>query len=155
MPAENRTVDFLFAGTMEASYPRAWLREAMGTASSAFILFDGRSLKPEELRRYHDAARHARFIVSPPGDVPETSRPYHALAMGTPPLLIEDRANRLRPWLACLADSCSGTLRLAGSCWASMSVKVTIDEVYPRRGFFQSALFRSPRRFSTLAGGSR
>ena len=83
--------------------------------------------------------------MSPPGDVPETVRPYQALAMGTPPLLIEDSANLLHPtWIlrACeLIGMCdaarAGKLRLTGAStadWAGMSVRVGIDDLFSTAG---------------------
>lgn len=146
VPAINRTVDFLFAGTFSAWYPRAWLRDTMlPAASSRLLLFESREASAAELARLNELGRFARFVVSPPGDVPETVRPYQALAMGTPPLLIEDSTNLLRPtWIlrACelvgMCDvACAGKLRLAGAStadWAGMSVRVGIDDLFSTAG---------------------
>lgn len=61
--------------------------------------------------------------------------------MGTPPLLIEDSTNLLRPtWIlrACelvgiCGTACDGKLRLAGAStanWAGMSMRVAIDDLF-------------------------
>lgn len=60
VPAINRTVDFLFAGTFSAWYPRAWLRDAMlPAASSRLLLFESREASTAELARLNALGRCA------------------------------------------------------------------------------------------------
>ena len=58
VPAINRTVDFLFAGTFSAWYPRAWLRDTMlPAASSRLLLFESREASAAELARLNELGR--------------------------------------------------------------------------------------------------
>ena len=68
-------------------------------------------------------------------------RIYDALAMGTPPLLLVDEHNSMRPAAGLTGKlgltgwrPCSGALRLPGpaASWRSMALRVTIADVFPR-----------------------
>lgn len=142
--------------------------------TSRLELFATRAPSDAELERVRQQGRYARFVVVPPGDTPETPRIYAALAMGTPPLLIEDEGNAMRPWLlntaACFVlgfcDPKAGTLRLAGASersWREMAVRVRVEDIFPN-GFKAPPLrlsavpqvrrlLESPAEYAALLGG--
>ena len=94
--------------------------------------------------------------------------------MGTPPLLIEDASNAMRPWVAAaaactllrLCDPKVGTLRLAGASersWHEMAVRVRFEDIFPGgvgtrpRRLAEvpqlRALLESPRAYAALLRG--
>ena len=118
LPMNHRPQSIFYGGSLVHEHRKQWIEPMLKEGSIASVVLKSRVPTVSELQRIHDNAHQSKFVLCPPGDTPESTRIYEAIALGTPPLIV-------------VYDQQDVQLQLPGpsALWDSIAIRVNLSEL--------------------------